>query len=64
MELNCSLSQWQDVRVALLAEGLGPEGSPIYAKTISVIPAGEGCEATVRFTSVSHEVHEIFPRNS
>ena len=47
------LKQWEDLRIVLLDAEHRPTGGELYAKVVSVATTTEGCEATVRFTSVS-----------
>lgn len=47
------LTQWEDLRIVLLDEEHRPTSGELYAKVVSVTPTAQGCEARVRFTSLS-----------
>jgi sigma-B regulation protein RsbU (phosphoserine phosphatase) len=54
------LAEWEDIRIHLLDKNLAEIPGKIYAKVISVKPAGDNLkEAAVRFTSVSPELYRL-----
>jgi class 3 adenylate cyclase len=57
---DCELGPWEDLRLVLLDDSGEGGGKEIYAKTVSVERVQDGCEATVRFTSISPEAYKRF----
>ena len=58
--LKSAIGQWEDVRLIILNDNLEPIAGEIYAKVVSAAAAGDGWQATVRFTSVSPEAYRMF----
>jgi class 3 adenylate cyclase len=56
------LGPWENLRLVLLDDWDEDANKEIYAKTVSVDLVDDGCEALVRFTSVSPEVYKTFPQ--
>lgn len=56
------LGPWENLRLVLLDDRDEGANKEIYAKTVSVELVDDGCEALVRFTSVSPEVYKTFPQ--
>lgn len=50
--------QWEDIRIHLTDPDGGLSEGEIYAKVMSIEPAGEGFQALARFTSVSSEAYK------